>query len=155
MIKKTFLVLLLFCITHCGYTPVYNSKIDDDLKINVINYTGDNYLNQRLNNELKTYFDINDENTIKLDVQSEYEKRVISKDVTGKTTDFELIAKVTFKMSYQNKIETFSINESIKIKDKTDTFEQQKYEKIMRNNFAKSIKQKLLLKLMSIKESDD
>ena len=40
---------------------------------------------------------------------------------------------------------TFS--ESLRIKNIDDTFEQRKYENIVKNNFARSIKEKLIMKL--------
>uniref|UniRef100_UPI003F858098 hypothetical protein n=1 Tax=Candidatus Pelagibacter sp. HIMB1521 TaxID=3413344 RepID=UPI003F858098 len=148
-------VLLLLNLNHCGYSPVYNNKINDDLKIYVTTYSGDRYLNQKLIYELKPYFDINEKNTFQLDIESKYDNKTISKDITGKTTDLEIFVNINFKATYQDYTETFSIKESIKIKSKTDAFEQQKYEKIIRDNFAKSIKQRLLLKLINIKQIND
>ena len=155
MIKKILLILLILNLNHCGYSPVYNNEIYEDLKIYVSKYSGDRYLNQKLNYELRKYVDLKDKNTFQLNIESKYDKKTISKDITGKATNLELIANINFNVKYQDYTETFSIKDKIKIKSKTDTFEQQKYEKIMKDNFVKLIKQKLLLKLMSIKQIND
>ena len=45
----------------------------------------------------------------------------------------------------------FQFQESLNIKNTTTNFQQTDYEKTVKRNFASSIKEKLILKLMSIK----
>ena len=83
----------------------------------------------------------------KININSSVDKRIISKNTAGKVTDFELSVNVVFELNYNNKIQNISFNESLKIKNIDDTFEQQKYENIVKNNFARSIKEQLITRL--------
>ena len=76
---------------------------------------------------------------------------VLSKDLTGKASDLQLTAKSSFTITYKDIEEKFIIEESLNIEDSSNAYEQNNYENVIRNNFASSISQKLILKLISIK----
>ena len=64
---------------------------------------------------------------------------------------YELLANANFQIKFNETEYEISINESLKVNDKEDSFEQSKYENILKVNFAKSIKEKLILKLKTLK----
>ena len=82
-----------------------------------------------------------------MNINSVVSKKVVSKNATGKTTNFEIKVDVIFEVTYEKNKEVMTFSESLRIKNIDDTFEQRKYENIVKNNFAKSIKEKLIMKL--------
>ena len=79
-----------------------------------------------------------------------FEKEIISKDSKGNPTNFELSASVKFTIVFENEEKMFVFEENLKIKNREDSFEQQKYENIIISNFAKSFEQKLILGLNNL-----
>ena len=146
--------LYFFLLTSCGYTPIYNNSSSKNINIEITSIQGDNYLNQKLVNELKKNISNNNDN-FKVNIISTFEKKIISKDKKGKTTHFELIANIKFDIKNDKFKEIFSFQENLKIENKSNTFEQRKYEKIIKENFARTIKRKFILKLNSLTNSND
>ena len=70
--------------------------------------------------------------------------------IVQKASNFELIASVIFEVSYDNNNKKFNFIENVKIENKDDSFEQRKYENNIKKNFAKLIKEKLILKLSTL-----
>ena len=70
---------------------------------------------------------------------------MISKDLTGKATNYDLTAVSTFKFIIRAK-QSFSFNENLKIKNIDNSFEQKHEDEII-NNFATSIYNKLIVQL--------
>ena len=147
MFKKILILLFTILITNCGYSPIYNNNIDQNIEITILSIEGDEHLNKKLNTELKKYIKENSENSFKVKINTNYVKKTISKNSKGNATNFELIASATFTIVLDDYEKKILLNENLKIKNKEDSFEQQKYEDIIIANFAKSLKQKLLLQL--------
>ena len=74
-------------------------------------------------------------------------KNSISKDTTGKTTEYQLKAVTVFKIEKENIIKEIKKIESINMKSKDNKFEESEYELILKENMAKTIVQKLILQL--------
>ena len=147
MYKKFLIIICVLLINQCGYSPVYKKEIDRNLKIIIVNQSGDKEFNKKLYSELLQYQSSDSNDRYKININSSVDKRIISKNTAGKVTDFELSVNVVFELNYNNKIQNISFNESLKIKNIDDTFEQQKYENIVKNNFARSIKEQLITRL--------
>tara|TARA_Y100000591_G_scaffold326737_1_gene349982 strand:+ start:1282 stop:1734 length:453 start_codon:yes stop_codon:yes gene_type:complete len=147
MYKKLIFILCILLTNQCGYSPIYNKDLNKNINIKIIDQTGDIEFNKKLYSELKQYLTTNSKESYDININSLVNKKIISKDTTGKTTSFEINVNVIFEVTHEknNKIMTFS--ERLTIKNIDDTFEQRKYENIVKNNFAKSIKNKLIMKL--------
>ena len=151
MNKKIFLILILVFLNQCGYSNIYKNENDSNLKIIITNLEGDDELNKKINSELKQYFSNNVENIYSLNIFTKFNKFIISRDGKGKVSTYELLANANFKIKFNETEYEISINESLKVNDKEDSFEQRKNENIVKVNFAKSIKEKLILKLKTLK----
>lgn len=149
--KKIFLISLLLFFTSCGYQAVYKNIDNENLKISIRNIDGDNEVNNLIKNRLQRYISKNIKDSIILDISTEYSKLVLSKDLTGKAADLQLTAKSRFTITYKNIEEKFIIEESLNIENSSNAYEQSNYENVIKNNFASSMSQKLILKLISIK----
>ena len=82
---------------------------------------------------------------------SDYNKSIISKDVTGKALDYQLSLDVNFTINYNGEDQDFTLNQNRNIKNYSDSFEQKNYENTIKESFASVITEQLILKLTNIK----
>lgn len=153
--KKIIIILLSILLSNCGYTPLYKENINQNINIKIVSFNGDQFLNKKLNDELNKYYKNNSNDIFKIKIITSLDKKILSKDSKGNTTNIELNANVIFTIVGEVNEESFSFNENLKIKNRNDSFEQKEYENIIIQNFAKSIKQKLILKLDRIRKNND
>ena len=76
-------------------------------------------------------------------------KKIISKDSSGKISNYELSTKVIVTVITKEKKETISLIEKFKVENNLDSFEQKNYEDIIKKNCTNLIREKLILKLSS------
>jgi len=147
MIKKFTIVIALIILTGCGFTPMHSKKNNNNFSIEQINFSGERELNNFLKIGLTRYKSSSDKKFF-IDVESEFSKIILTKDKTGKATNYELIANVTFKLKSNKKIE---FAERKIIKNLNDNFEQTKQERSVKQIFATSMINKLINQLSIIR----
>jgi len=147
MIKKNIIIIsLILFFNSCGFTPIYLNKNDVKFSIEQVNYSGDRDLNNFLKMNLDQYKNEKIDNKFSIDAKSTYKKIILSKDGTGKVTNYQLEAEVIFLIK--------SINKEIKIIERKiidgmdDKFEEARYERTIKQNFASSITNKLISELI-------
>ena len=148
--KNIIFLLILFILTSCGYTSVYKNE-NEDIKITIIDLKGDRKINNFIKSELKSYINSSSSNNYKLIINNNYNKKINTKDTTGKAVDFQLNLNTDVQINKNDKNKTSSFFETFKMKNSSDTFALNEYENIILKNFAKSIKQKIVLELVSFK----
>ena len=150
--KNLIIITVLFFVTACGYTSVYKNKTTN-LQINILEMRGDNEFNNFIKNEINLYSNNNSKNKYEISILSKYIKNIISKDTSGVATNFEV--SVNAKISIINDEETkeFEFNEKINIKNNLDSFEQNSYERNIKKNFASTIREKLITKILSTNDN--
>ena len=147
MIKiNIILISLIFLLTNCGFAPIYLENKNLNFSIEQVNYTGDRDLNNFLKTNLIKYKNEKNDNKIYIEANSTYEKIVLSKDGTGEITSYQLEAEVIFTIMPLNK--RIKIKEKKIMDSKDDKFEEAKYERSMKQNFASSISNKLSTQLI-------
>ena len=152
MTHKNLIILIFFIfLGHCGYSAVYNDNSNLNIKITLLNMIGDREFNNKIDSKLRRFYNKETGKEFKINLSTNISKEIVSKDATGKIIDYILLATATFKISYNDINETFTFKESLNIKNIDDTFEQRKYEDAIKDNFASSINNKLILKLKEIK----
>ena len=133
-------------LNSCGFTPIYVNNSNLNFSIEQVNYIGDRELNNFLKTNLNRYKNEKIENKIYIEAKSEYRKIILSKDTTGEATSYQLEAEVIFLIKPSNN--KIKITEK-KIMDKmNDKFEENVYERSIKQNFASSITDKLSSRLM-------
>jgi hypothetical protein len=148
MLKKKIIIFsYIFFLTSCGFTPIYLNNTDVNFSIEQVNYSGDRELNKFLNINLNQYKNEKVNNKISIDIESKYEKIILSKDSTGKAINYELQAEVVFLVKQTKK--KIIINEKKIMDSKDDKFEEKKYEKSSKQSFAYSIVNKLVSELIA------
>jgi len=143
MIKKFTIVITLIILTGCGFTPMHSKNNNNNFSIEQINFSGERELNNFLKFGLERYKSSSDKKFF-IDVESEFLKIILTKDKTGKITNYELIANVTFNIESIKKIE---FSEKKIIENLDDNFEQTKQERSVKQIFATSIINKLINQL--------
>jgi len=151
MIKKKIIIIsLIFFLTNCGFTPIYLNNTNANFSIEQVDYLGDKELNNFLKTNLNNYKNIESDNKIFIEINSNYKKIILSKDEAGVATSYQLVAEIIFLIK--------PIDREIKITEKkimdvkTDKFEEDRYERTMKQNFASSIFNKLRSELIIIND---
>ena len=145
--KKNILVIsLIFFLANCGFTPVYLMNTDVNFSIEQVILTGDKELNNFLKTNLNQYKNKKNDNKIYIEANSTYKKIILSKDGTGEITSYQLEAEVIFSIMPLNK--QIQIKETKIMESKNDKFEEARYERSMKQNFASSISNKLSTELI-------
>ena len=149
--KNKLLIILLIFLTSCGYSPIYQNVKSNDLAINIVSSNGNAEMNNLIKNELELYFNSESENKYDVSFNTNYEKRIISKDNSGTASSYQLFVETNFSVITKNKKDIFLFTEKLNLENNSDTFAQKSYEDIIKRNFASSIREKLILKLSNYK----
>ena len=109
--------------------------------------TGDITMNRLIKNELEIHSDENSENNYIVKLDTSYLKQIKTKNSSGIASNYEMIVVANFKINSQ----TITFEEKFLVKNMSDSLEQRNYESIIKKNFASSIKDKLIIKLLNVK----
>ena len=153
MFKKVFsFIAVLFLLTSCGYTPMFSNLEKNNIFIEIQNVEGDRTINNLIKNRLLQYQkNINAEKKYKIEILSDYNKLIITKDAAGVITNYRLTADVSFKINYNDSLKTIIFKEKFDIKKGDSLFEEQNYENLIKQDIADLIVQKFIFQLLSIK----
>ena len=147
MLKKNITILtLIFFLANCGFTPIYLKNDNINFSIEQIEFAGDRDLNNFLKINLDRYKNKKKDNKISLDVETKYEKNILSKDGTGKISSYQLNAEAIFIIKSTNK--KIRIKEKKILESKDDKFEEARNEKSIKQSFANSLSNKLISELI-------
>ena len=142
MVKKNIILIsLLFFLSNCGFSPIYTKNTDINYSIQQVNFEGDRELNNFLKTNLNQYKNNKIENKIYIEATSIYKKIILSKDGSGEVTIYQLEAEVIFLIKPLNK--EIRITEKKIMDSMNDKFEEARYERTIKQNFASSISNKL------------
>ena len=138
-------------LASCGYSPMLSTMDNKILNIEVISHEGDKEINQVIRSKLKIHKNENEE-LIKISINSSYNKKDLSKNLTGKVEDYKIKATTSFVVSRNKNEKNFSFSEEYTIKNFDDDFEERNYEKKIRRNVANINYQKLMLQLYKLND---
>lgn len=151
--KKIILIPLLLLLYSCGYTSIYKDKKNQDLQINILAMSGDSELNKLIEKEIDLYSNKDSSNKFDVDVFSSYQKTIIAKNSAGVATDFKIILITNFSVKNNEEVINFDFNESTNMKNISDSFELNNYEKNIKKNYTASTREKLIIKLLNINDN--
>ena len=138
-------------LASCGYSPMLSTIDNKKLNIEVISHEGDKEINQVIRSKLKIHRNENEE-LIKISINSSYNKKDLSKNLTGKAEDYKIETTTSFIVSRNKNEKNFSFSEEYTIKNFDDDFEERNYEKKIRRNVANINYQKLMLQLYKLND---
>ena len=149
MIRKILPFIIILMFTSCGYTPIYNKLDKTNYKINIIEINGERFVNNLISSEIKRISNSESDIIFNLKIDNDYKKIVLSKNIKGTVSDYQLILKSDFIIEKDGNIGTISFTEKQNIKNTSDIFEQKNYENTIQRNFVISLIRKLNLELLS------
>lgn len=148
MLKKFILIIISSLLIYsCEYTPIYSEKNIKNFYIEKINFKGDNNINILLKNNLKRYFKIKEGKKYKIESSSKYSKISQSKNKAGNTTYYQLSLEVNFEITTLNKKENLILEEKFIMKNYTNEYDENNYEKSIQKSMANKIVENLIFQL--------
>ena len=152
MNKKTFLlILIVFGLSSCGYTPMLSQNNNFNFNIVNLELLGDKNINNFLEKKLKQYSNDSSNKSYKISINSNYQKIIVAKDSTGNATDLKLISTIDVTYSLYNESNNqerkISFLESITIRKNNNAFDQKNYERSVLNNLSQLLLNKLVFYL--------
>ena len=149
--KNTILIIIVLFLYGCGFSSIYLGKGFNDIKINITKTEGNREMNNLIKNELKLYSNKDSTNIYNLKINTVYKKEILTKDSSGNIQDYTL--SVISKFELDNKKQLIIIKDSADIKNQSNSFDQNIYEKNIKINFATLIREKLLSKIFTIDDN--
>ena len=147
MLKKNIVILsLIFFLVNCGFTPIYLKNNNINFSIEQIEFVGDRDLNNFLKINLDKYKNEKYDNKIFLNAETKFKKNILTKDSTGKVSNYQLEAEAIFIIKSTNKV--IKIKEKKILDSRDDKFEEARYEKSIKQSFASTISSKLISELI-------
>jgi len=148
MKKSSIIILIMFFIQSCGYVPLYSKNQKVDFYIQSINFNGsDRELANFIKSDLNNYLKKNTGKNFIINASINYQKTAVSKSAEAITEEYNLISTILFQINSENVDEEITINETYKMNNFNDEFEERKYEQTIKKNMARSIVSKLIIQL--------
>ena len=151
--KKLIVILIaLFILNNCGYSPIYSSK-NNNFYIKEISQKNKNKLDSKIINNIKKFSNKDSENRIELKISSEKKIDIITKDKKGDPSKFQMTILLNInilkKDNYEiNKTKTFS--ENFNYNNNTNKFSLKQYEKEIENILIKKVVEKFIVYLSEL-----
>lgn len=142
--KLIFILLICFILNSCGYSPMYIDNKNYNLKILISEKKGDREINNLIETNLKNYLNSESNNIFKIKINSNYEKKSLAKNTSGKTTDYEMSININFQINYQQEIKEVTFFETFKYKSMDDKISEINYESSIKKNMVDIIVRKLI-----------
>jgi hypothetical protein len=151
MKKIIFIVIALFMLNNCGYTPIYSSK-NNNFYIEILQ-KDKSKLNSKIENNIKKYSNQNSKNTIKLEISSNKKIDVTSKDSKGDPLKFQMTVSLKInnisKNNYKiNKTKSFFSN--FNYNNNSNKFSLKQYEKEIEDILINRITEKSIMYLSEL-----
>ena len=157
MLKKTLILILLLCLTSCGYQAIHSEKnsINYDFSISELVFIGDRNINLKIKQKLNNYIGKNKNKKFILNISSNAERITVSKNELGNPTSFKSEISVKIGIVMQNDLKNslktnLEITEDFNYNNISNKFELKKYEREILINLAEIASDKLIFKLSNI-----
>ena len=151
MLKKLFFILIVLNILQgCGYSPMYSSNNKIIINIEEISLNGDWELNNYIKSSLERYSSESKTEKYKININTIYKKNSITKDSSGKTTNFlfEIEANINLVSTKINK--SFIFKENFTMENFENELVEKNFESSNKKNIANLIVNKLTSQLLRL-----
>ena len=151
MKKLIFVVIALFMLNNCGYSPIYSSK-NNNFYIDILQ-KNKSKLNSKVENNFKKFSNQNTENIIQLEISSNKKINTISKDKKGDPSRFSMVISLTINTLNKNNYEinkTISFSEKFDYNNISNKFSLKQYEKDIEDNLINKIIERSILYLSEL-----
>ena len=141
------LIFIPFLFSGCDYSPIYSNKNNYNFKIEKIGFNGDAEINNLIDKKLKKYQKKASDKKFAIFTSSSYKKISQSKNLSGKTTDYLITIETNFEIKKEDKIKNLIFKEEFLIKNFSNKFEENNFEKIKKENAIDLVVNKLVVQL--------
>ena len=152
MIKKNLikLLILLFFIYGCGYSPIFSNK-NSNFSIYELSVSGNSKLNKIINGRLDNYKGSDNKKKFSLTIETYLNKEVASRDSKGnpKTYRINLESNISIK-DLNGNIKNKLFSKSVDYNNKSNKSDLKKYENETSKNLAEKISDEIIIYLQSI-----
>ena len=147
--KKKFPLLLIFffMLQNCGYTPIYSKFENQKFKFEIISIEGNETMNNFTDIQLKNLSNPLSDNLLSLRIRTDYQKIILSKNKSGKATNFLHKKRIEFETLNLENNQKISFSEDTKTTNIDDKFEMKNYEDSIKSNFISSSIKNFILKI--------
>jgi len=152
MIKKNLikLLILLFFISGCGYSPIFSKK-GTNFSIYELSASGNSKLNKIINNRLNNYKGSDGKRKFSLTLETHLNKEIALRDSKGnpKTYRVNLLSNISIK-DFDGNVKNKSFSKSVDYNNKSNKSNLKKYENETSKNLAEKIADEIIIYLGSI-----
>ena len=150
---KIFFVFLF--LISCGYTPVYEINKDSNIKIDIVNFSGDKNIGREIIRGLSNFKENNAKNIFDLNLNSSKQESVVTKDKKGNATSYKLVLTVNVYLTDKNNNRNYEkkFTKQMTFNSKKNQFELDQYKINIEKNMILQILQDINIYL-SIIEND-
>ena len=152
MIKKNLikLLILLFFIYGCGYSPIFSNK-NSNFSIYELSVSGNSKLNKIINGRLDNYKGSDNPKKFSLTIETYLNKEVASRDSKGdpKTYRINLESNISIK-DLNGNVKNKSFSKSVDYNNRSNKSNLKKYENETSKNLAGKIADEIIIYLQSV-----
>ncbi len=142
-------LIILVLLSGCGYKPIFSSK-NTNFAIAEIVTSGDNKLNKILNNRLNIYKNSKAKKKYYLNINTNVEKKISSKDSKGnpKTFQLKVITKANIRDEKDNNKEKIFIK-TVNYNNNDNKLDLKKYERQSSESLVEKISEEMVIYLQT------
>ena len=136
MVKKAkYLIIFLFLLS-CGYSPIYQSNNEVNLKLDLINYSGDKEIGREIVKGLEKFKKGKNLNIFNARFDVTKKETIVTKDKKGDPSSFKTTIEMNLDLTYQknNSVFTRKFIEEITYDSMENKFELNKYKNKLEKN---------------------
>lgn len=146
MVKKIFFLIVVLCLSNCGYNPVYIKKIDTDLLIKDYQLVGD----KNINKSIISYLNIKNNNNrgakYNLTLNSTRLVETVAKDKMGNASVYKTTIRVKLLMNEGDiLIKTRTFMSDFIYNNNSNKFDFYQYQKNIDKNLINNLSEKILI----------
>ena len=146
--KLILLAIVLFSLSSCGYSPIYNNQSINNINLKINEINGNDIMNNIVRSQIKKYENSSLEKTILVNIKTNYSKDILSKNKKGEVTNYLIRMEIEFEETYGER-KKYNFKEVTKTSSMSDKFELEKYENTTINNFINLQLEKFIFKVTS------
>ena len=152
MKKLIIIVIALFILNNCGYTPIYSTK-DNNFYIKEVSQKSTSKLNSKIANNIKIFSNQNSENIIQLEISSNKKIETTQKDQKGDPSKFKMTVLLNINILNKNNHEinkTKNFSKNFNYNNNSNKFSLKQYEKEIENILINKVVEKSIIYLSEL-----
>ena len=146
-------LFIFFFLLSCGYAPIYQADQNSNIKLDIINYSGDKKLGRSIIQGIERFKNNKSENVYDLNFVSSKKESVASKDKKGNISTYKLLIEIDFdlKSKETNKIFSKKFTKETTYNSMSNKFELSQYKLNLEKNMISQILQDINIYLNIIR----